>query len=311
MKNKSLLYLGLMGVGTPLSMLLWVWWVIDLESLSNLVSQSSKFYTLVGGILISIFFAICTVYFMIKSRVQCANCGADLEQQIIQSEKLATVGQLAGGVAHEVNTPASIISGRVETMLLEPVRLSVQDQEDLRVIKRQADRISQITRGLLLFSKRNPAEKGKSDLNEIVKESVSLIETQLKKSGVEIVLNLFPRSLTLWGHHNQLVQVVLNLLTNARDAIPKGGRIEMETGLMSGSRERFFLKVKDTGVGISPENSRKIFDPFYTTKESGTGLGLSVSYGIVQDHGGTISVQSSLGQGTTFTILLPPMKGTS
>ncbi len=309
MKNKYLIYLGVMGACTPLSMLLWIWWVIDMEALSSLMSETSKFFLLFGGSFISLFFAGMTVYFLNKSKAHCAHCGAEMEQQIMQADKLATVGQLAGGVAHEVNTPASIISGRVEAMLLEPDPLSKQVQEDLNVIKKQADRISQITRNLLLFSKRNPAEKSATDLNEIVKESLSLIGDQLKKSKIETSIDLSSQPIIVWGQHNQLVQVLLNLLTNARDALQnKKGKIEIQTKLSLGSHPRAVLTVKDSGIGISKENLTLIFDPFYTTKSTGTGLGLSVSYGIIQEHGGTIHVKSEPGEGTTFAVYLPLKK---
>lgn len=245
---------------------------------------------------------------MIQSRVRCSNCGAEMERQIIQAEKLATVGQLAGGVAHEVNTPASIISGRVETMFLESSRFSDQDKKDLDVIKNQADRITQITRSLLLFSKRNPVDKTRINLNEVVNEAVSLIEQQFSKLKIVIVKTLFPQALIIFGQHNQLVQVLLNLLTNARDAMPHGGKIEIHTALSSNVKQKALITLKDTGAGIHPHSLDKIFDPFYTTKQSGTGLGLSVSYGIVEDHGGTIQVKSKLGDGAIFFIHLPLVK---
>lgn len=245
---------------------------------------------------------------MIQSRVRCANCGAEMERQIIQAEKLATVGQLAGGVAHEVNTPASIISGRVETMFLNPSRFKEQDKNDLDVIKKQADRITQITRSLLLFSKRTPVDKTKIDLNDVVKDAVSLIEQQFTKVKIIIVQNLFPQGLTILGQHNQLVQVLLNLLTNARDAMPNGGKIEIHTALSSNPRQKALITLKDTGTGIQSQSLDKIFDPFYTTKQNGTGLGLSVSYGIIEDHRGTIQVKSKIGEGSIFFIHLPLVK---
>lgn len=306
-KNRQLVYLGILGTLTPLSMLIWIWRVVNVESLTNLVPQPVKLLTLAGGVLISVAFAIATIYCLIKSRQQCQLCGREMERQIIQAEKLATVGQLAGGIAHEVNTPASIISGRVEAMLLDSGRLSDPDRSDLDVIKNQAERISQITRGLLLFARRAPMEKTRTELNEIIRESIALIEPQMRKANIEIVREFSAQPILFWGQHNQMIQVLLNLLTNARDAMPEGGRIEIQTSLVNGNgvQPTGVVRVKDTGKGIAPEHLDKIFSPFFTTKRNGTGLGLSVSYGIVQSHGGKIQVKSKVGEGTTFSVLIP------
>lgn len=305
MKNKYLFSLGLMGMLTPISMMLWVWRIVSVEALASLVPHPIKLYTLIGGILISVAFAALTIYFTIQSRKECEHCGVSMERQIIQAEKLATVGQLAGGIAHEVNTPASIIAGRVEAMFLDSKNLSQSDRDDLIVIKNQAERIGQITRGLLLFAKRTPAEKTKVDLNDVVREAVALIGSQLKKAGIEIVTRYNSLPINLTAQQNQIIQVMLNLLTNARDAMPRGGKIEIETNLTNGGKSVGSISVKDHGSGISPEHLNKIFDPFFTTKKTGTGLGLSVSYGIINEHGGNIHVDTQPGQGTTFTVLLP------
>lgn len=314
MKNKQLFYLGLMGTLTPLSILIWIWRVIDVQALNSLVPQPIKLLTFIGGILISLAFMILTIYFVIKSRKECQVCGMEMERQIIQVEKLATVGQLAGGVAHEVNTPASIIVGRIEAMLLDPVHLSERDRGDLSVIKNQAERISQITQGLLLFAKRAPAEKVRVDLNEIVRESLVLVETQFRKAKIAVVRDIANQPIIFFGNHNQLIQVVLNLLTNARDSMPNGGTIQVRTAIVNGKINKSvaraaksvgLLEIIDTGCGVSPENMEKLFTPFFTTKKTGTGLGLSVAYGIVQEHGGNIEFESKMNEGSTFSIRIP------
>ncbi len=310
MKNKYLLYLGLMGVVTPISILIWIWRVIDVEALTSLVPQPVKLYTFLSLILLSLAFVLATIFFMIKSRTQCVHCGAEMERQLFQAEKLATVGQLAGGVAHEVNTPASIISGRVEAMMLDSTRLNTRDKQDLSVIKGQADRIGQITRDLLLFAKRAPTEKTKVNLNEAVADALSLVSTPLRKANIHVLSEMKDEPITLWAHKNQIVQVILNLLTNAMDAMPGGGNLEINTSLITTGTPRAILQVTDTGTGIRAEDKDKIFDPFFTTKKTGTGLGLSVSYGIVQSHRGSIQVESGPGKGATFKVYLPLYKGT-
>jgi hypothetical protein len=230
-----------------------------------------------------------------------------LERSARQAEKLASLGTLAAGLAHELNNPIGIISSRTELMLLEADSRSLPEdlREDLRVLHRHAQRVSRIAHGLLSFARQSAGPPGSVDLNRLVEEILLLIENQFAKDGILVRPNLAPGLPPLSGDVNALQQVLMNLLTNARDALPGGGQIAVETSLAPEPPGGVRLVVRDTGSGIAPEVLPRIFDPFYTTKAEGTGLGLAISYGIVRDHQGTIDVQSSPGQGTTFVLTFP------
>jgi signal transduction histidine kinase len=228
-----------------------------------------------------------------------------LERAARQAEKLASLGTLAAGLAHEFNNPIGIISSRTELMLLEADSRVLPDdvRKDLAVQNRHAQRLSRIAHGLLSFARQSTGQPAPVELNRLVEETLLLIENQLTKEGVVVRRRLTPALPPLWGDANALQQVFLNLLTNARDALRGGGEITIETSLASDGGVR--LIVRDTGGGIAPDVLPRIFDPFYTTKSEGSGLGLSISYGIVRDHQGTIDVQSAPGQGTTFVLTFP------
>jgi hypothetical protein len=228
-----------------------------------------------------------------------------LERAARQAEKLASLGTLAAGLAHEFNNPIGIISSRTELMLLEADSRVLPDdvRKDLAVLNRHAQRLSRIAHGLLSFARQSTGQPAPVELNRLVEETLLLIENQLTKEGVVVRRRLTPALPPLWGDANALQQVFLNLLTNARDALRGGGEITIETSLASDGGVR--LIVRDTGGGIAPDVLPRIFDPFYTTKSEGSGLGLSISYGIVRDHQGTIDVQSAPGQGTTFVLTFP------
>ena len=227
-----------------------------------------------------------------------------LERVARQSEKLAALGTLAAGLAHELNNPIGIISSRAELMLLEgeSAPLPPEVAEDLRVIHRHAQRVARIAQGLLSFSRNSPGERGRVDLNQVVDETLLLAEKMIVKDGVMLRRALAPGLPPIWGDANALQQVVMNLVTNARDAVKGGGEISIETSIVSERSDGVQLIVQDTGPGIPPEILPKIFDPFFTTKAEGTGLGLSISYGIVREHQGTVDVQSAPGKGTTFVL---------
>jgi signal transduction histidine kinase len=230
-----------------------------------------------------------------------------LEQASRQAERLASLGTLAAGVAHEINNPMGILNSRIEVMLMEaPDRGFPADViEDLRVLHRNVARVSRIAQGLLSFARGTPAVRARVNLNEVIEETLLLTRSQMGKNGIEIQSLLDARPLFVLGHANALEQVLLNLLTNAQAAITGPGRIRVTTELVPGPPGRVRLTVSDTGGGIPADVVPRIFDPFYTTRETGTGLGLSLTYGIIRDHNGTIDVESRPGKGTTFTLTFP------
>ena len=226
-----------------------------------------------------------------------------LEEQLQHSEKMASIGLLAAGVAHEVNTPLTGISSYTQ-MLREQVR-----PEDLRYpllekIERQAFRAAKIINNLLNFARSSTAEMEPIDLNRLLSDVLSLVEHQLEKNRVKVRREFAGDLPRIRGNENRIQQVFFNLILNARDAMPSGGWLTLAT---SADDDTVIVEVRDTGVGIRREDIKRIYDPFFTTKGigRGTGLGLSVSYGILQEHGGAIFVESAPGKGTTFQVALP------
>ncbi len=230
-----------------------------------------------------------------------------LERSARQAEKLAALGTLSAGLVHELNNPIGVISSRIELMLQEAEerRSPPQVREDLAVLHRHAQRVARIARGLLSFARQSPGDRQVLDLNQVVEETLLLLEKQVSKEGIMVRRSLARDLPPMEGDPNALQQVVLNLLTNARDAMDDGGEIRIETGTVTGRPGWLRLVVSDNGPGIPLEHLPKIFDPFYTTKADGTGLGLSISYGIVREHQGTIDVQSLPGKGTIFVLTFP------
>jgi PAS domain S-box-containing protein len=236
---------------------------------------------------------------------------ATLERAARQAEKLAALGTLSAGLAHELNNPIGIISSRIEVMLMEAESQNLPEEvrQDLNVLHRNAQRVARIAQSLLSFARQSPGERAPVDVNRVVEETLLLVEKQMSKEGIRVSTRLDPALLPLRGDANALQQVVLNLLTNAREAMMDGGEIRIETGVAPGRPGSIRLVVADTGPGMPPDVLPKIFDPFYTTKAEGTGLGLSVSYGIVREHQGTVDVQSEPGKGTTFILTFPALPG--
>jgi len=230
-----------------------------------------------------------------------------LERSARQAEKLAALGTLSAGLAHELNNPVGIISSRIDLMLQEAEELGLPPQvrQDLEVLHRHSQRVSRIARGLLSFARQSPGDRGLLDLNRVVEDTMLLLEKQVSREGITVRRSLARDLPPMQGDPNALQQVVLNLLTNARDAMGDGGEIRIETGTVASRPGWLRLVVADNGPGIPLHRLPRIFDPFYTTKAQGTGLGLSVSYGIVREHQGTIDVQSQPGKGTTFTLTFP------
>ncbi|MDQ2712421.1 MAG: ATP-binding protein [Acidobacteriota bacterium] len=223
---------------------------------------------------------------------------AELERKLVQADKLSSIGLLAAGVAHEVNTPLAVISTYAQ-MLAKQVSEDDQKSKLLEKIAKQTFRASEIVNSLLNFSRTSPTEYTDLDLNRVIRETASLVEHQFEKTGVKTRLNLVDSLPGVRGNAGKLQQVFLNLFINARDAMPAGGLLTVRTWSEAGFAH---VEVADTGQGIPQENLARIYDPFFSTKgpKKGTGLGLSITYGIVQEHNGIIEVDSVLGQGTRF-----------
>jgi len=230
----------------------------------------------------------------------------DAQEQLVQAAKLAAVGELAAGVAHELNNPLTAVMAYISVIKRHIERGETDHEplyEHLDAMMEAADRCRDITAGLLKFSRGSSRKRESVDLAEVAHSAVTLAKPQLKRLKCEAVEEM-EGPLRVTGNANRLEQVVINLLVNAGQALDKGGEIYIR-GTASGNQAQ--LTVADTGCGMDEETQTRIFNPFFTTKPpgSGTGLGLSVSSGIVREHGGRIEVESSPGQGTTFTISLP------
>jgi signal transduction histidine kinase len=229
----------------------------------------------------------------------------ETQEQLIQKEKLASVGQLAAGVAHEINNPLSSILLYADILCQEMPEENAQQRQDLAMILKEATRCRTIVNDLLSFSRQNEVLAQPTDLNALLQEIVREIGIQERFRGVRIQLDLDPALPTIEADPFQLRQVFSNLMNNAADAMPGGGTLTLRTkrGPWAGV---ITAEVQDTGEGISEENMKKLFTPFFTTKPmgKGTGLGLAIIYGIVKMHRGQIGVQSEMGQGTTFALTL-------
>ena len=229
---------------------------------------------------------------------------AELEQRLVQADKLSSIGLLAAGVAHEVNTPLAVISTYAQMLAKQMAEDSPQKTVILDKIAKQTFRASEIVNSLLNFSRTSSTSFGDVNLNKIIQETLSLLEHQLQKSGVQIKTDLNASLPAIHGNTGKLQQVFLNLFINARDAMAGGGTLEVRTWRDGGSVK---VDVADSGHGIAPEHLRRIYDPFFTTKgaQKGTGLGLSVTYGIIQEHGGSIEVTNRPDGGARFRLELP------
>jgi PAS domain S-box-containing protein len=231
-----------------------------------------------------------------------------LESQLAQADKLSSIGLLAAGVAHEINTPLAVIASYAQ-MLAKQLKGDARLGPVLDKITQQSFRAAEIANGLLNFSRTSTTEFRSTDLNQVIRDTLSLLEHQFKTAQILVDLDLDDKLPPIHGNPGKLQQVFLNLLLNAKDAMPGGGRVRVAT-LVNGHVE---AHISDSGSGIAPEHLKRIYDPFFTTKtmlgdKRGTGLGLSVSYGIIQEHAGKIHVESAVGAGTTFHLEFPLLR---
>ena len=230
-----------------------------------------------------------------------------IEQQtrhLVQAEKLSSLGQLAAGIAHEINNPLTNASLGIQTLkgkFRDGIATEKELADKLEAVERNIDRASAIAQELLQFSRQRVSEFVPLDINNVIKGSLTLMKHKLNSAVIEQDLSLVPEVL---GDPGKLEQVFINVLANAEEAMREGGRLSISTKLRKGMIEASII---DTGTGIAEENLSRVFDPFYTTKEigSGTGLGLSICYGIIHQHRGSMKISSAVGQGTTVTITIP------
>jgi two-component system, NtrC family, sensor kinase len=232
-----------------------------------------------------------------------------LQARLIQSEKMSSLGRMAASVAHEINNPLGAIV-IFSCLLLEKTPEDFPGRKKLETIVREASRCRDIVRSLLDFARPGSGARHKADLNTIVRTALDLLQSQSMFNEIEVTLELSTTPIEIICDSSQVQQAFTNLLINASEAISGRGKITIRNWC-DPSRQMAAVSFTDTGCGISPESLEQIFEPFFTTKQEGhgTGLGLTIVYGIIERHGGTIKVDSHLGQGTTFTVWLPE-KGT-
>src|SRR5260370_11459208 len=231
-----------------------------------------------------------------------------MEEQMSQTEKLTSLGLLAAGVAHEVNTPLAVISNYIQ-MLAKQMPEGDPRQSIIEKIVKQTFRASEIVNNRLKLTRTGAAEAASIDVNRVVEDTLSLVAHPLKASQIKVVRQLGETLPPVRGSANKLQQVFLNLFLNSRDAMPSGGMLAVRTPAHNGAVE---VEIADTGAGIPREHIHRIFDPFFTTKGNGrgTGLGLSVSYGIIKEHPGKIDLPSTPAKPTSFPVDLPPPRKT-
>ncbi|HEY6839388.1 MAG TPA: cache domain-containing protein, partial [Geobacteraceae bacterium] len=227
----------------------------------------------------------------------------ETQASLVRAEKLADLGVMAAGVAHEINNPLAIIRGNTEVleMCIPPDH---PNREEIDIISQQTERMAKIVGSLLVFARQRTLQRGKVDIHALLDSIVGQLGHQVSLSAIAVVKRYSPDLTTVTGDADQLRQVFTNLMLNAVQAMEEGGTLELATRVL-GPGQGYEVAVADTGKGISPEHREKIFSPFFTTREEGSGLGLSVSYGIVKDHGGEIVVEDGAAGGTVFRVVMP------
>ena len=240
---------------------------------------------------------------LIIERTQSDEDKEKLQEQLRHADRLATIGQLSAGVAHELNEPISSILGFAQ-LLQKDTRQSSQAKKDIAKIMRASLHAREVIKKLMLFARQMPPQKTQVNLNKIIDESLYFLESRCAKEGIKVVRELSPELPDVTADQAQMTQVLVNTVVNAIQAMPDGGQLTVRTKT---SDNAVLLLVEDTGVGMEENIQRQIFQPFFTTKDvgQGTGLGMAVVYGIVTSHGGTIHVDSTVGLGSKIEILLP------
>jgi signal transduction histidine kinase len=242
----------------------------------------------------------------VESRVRLV-AQQDAENRLLQAAKLAAVGEMAAGIAHELNNPLTTVTGFTE-LILDEMNKDAPHRADVEMVLHEALRARGVVRRLLDFARQGERTRARADINQIIDDVLALTTNFIHTNGVQLEVDFKEDLPWVSVDTNQMKQVFLNLVHNALQAMPTGGYLQIKTGTRSKeNRESVIVSIKDSGIGIDPKDIDRIFEPFFTTKGSrgGTGLGLSVTYGIVTDHGGTIEVESQPGEGSIFTVWLP------
>lgn len=226
------------------------------------------------------------------------------QEQLVHSARMAAIGELSANVAHEINNPLTSVLGYT-THLLKTLDLPESPRRILGLMERETLRVRKIIRNLLDFARQRPSWMRPEDISQPLRETVALVQGLAEKNSVVIHEDYPPAPALVNMDHNEMKQVFINIINNALQAMPRGGdlRIHLETP----RDHEVLIEVADSGLGIAPEHLGKIFEPFFSTKETGggTGLGLSISYRIVRNHGGRIEAESKSGKGTVFRVFLP------
>lgn len=244
-----------------------------------------------------------------------ANTRLGLEESLRRSEKLAIIGQLASGLAHEIGTPLNIISGRAE-LTMKKVKGQKEAEKNLEIISLQSEKISKIIRQLLGFVRKKPPEKRRLNLSALLETTLEFLDPQIQRQKIQLSKEVKSPLPWVMGDPDQLQQVFSNLIVNAIQSMPEGGELRISVGVEETSKkgledepwDYLIVHIEDTGVGMDQETLENIFNPFFTTKDTGTGLGLMVSQGILQDHEGWIEAESEKGKGSSFKVYLPAIR---
>jgi len=280
----------------------------DMESFAGDVARARLIvWASCAGIGILLFVVLARVFQSARHRErELSQRTKDAEAQLLQGEKLRLAGEMAAAIAHEINNPLGILMGKAHELRATFKEKGIVQQENFDVFIREIGRIRDVSRSLLLLARRSDPVLEPTDINQVLREIQSFVAPSFARANITIVSEPTAALPQVKADANQLKQVLLNLLQNAKDAMPGGGTINLRTGALDGA---VYAEVADSGVGIAPQDIERVFDPFFSTKmrNQGVGLGLSVSYRIVNGHGGEIEVSSELGHGSVFRVVIPAL----